>query len=1082
MKLNRMLPPIYRFAVAAVALATVAVSSALAQAPKTPTVPGEIILYMQPGVPKAAAMALAATVNPVSVTPLLLADCYVLELPAARRNDKDTSTAVASLKADARVRYANASKLYRAFQSAGIPTSEPNDPRYKSGEQWNLKLIRMPQAWVLQKGSAAVRLGWIDSGYEPTHEDAQGQFDPASFDFADNDSDITADGVGGEPTHGIGTSGIAIANTDNNLGIAGICWTGIKAVALKIQKKGNANFDSPAILNSYAYLLANHTKLNIVAVNMSYGASIPVGSNPNDPNDPDFVATKMLADAGVLMIASAGNDGVAAGGMGTASIPAQYSHVISVAAIDRNAKLAPYSSPGRIDISAPGGNGQFLADGMHTDADGVLSLDVNNSYGFHNGTSDAAPHVTAVVGLLMSVPGVTPALAKDALLSQANHANLAVVPDPIYGFGILDAYASLARISVQAVILSPDGVDNNGKSSDPANATPPPVETFKPTLSFHIGNVTCDNVNVVLDASIPSLAKTIPLTQLIAGNLPPGITDFSISGACTGVPNPQYDFSFRIAFPTTGFFQHTVQVTATDKNSGRTATDTRLFTITPHTIPSGLSMISIPYFEKPADAPAPFTGQFRDVAQLLGTTPTVYRYLVPAELGAQTGATIGPYAKYTATDPKANVNASFRPPDEVPMLTPPPSASNGLPLDTRPIGLGFFIDAPAAIPVVTFGEAFPTSAVKIPLHEAWNLIGDPFPFAVPFNSTEIELGTGTREPIGQAVDQNLILPHIYRFVGGDYQFSTLPDGNLFAWEGHWVYVVPKDPANINPNTVLSLVVTPTPANSSAGRAALRPASTAVTRVAGSGSWKLQLQAHVGDKSDSNNFVGMSGNATDGNDRNKVPKPPKPDGTVNLAIVRSSSLSTVYSQDIRSLGGTKEWSIVVTTDKPNANVTIEWPNSRSLPKTYSLTLTDKVSGSTLNLRNTSSYQFNSGATPGTRSFSLVARPTASVSGHPVFSNIVVNPGRTGGRLSNVYSISYNLSIPANVSVSILTPGGHSVAQIVTRAVNAGDNSVSWNGLDNTGHPVASGSYVVQFQAATVDGQTTRVIRPFILTGR
>jgi flagellar hook assembly protein FlgD len=96
--------------------------------------------------------------------------------------------------------------------------------------------------------------------------------------------------------------------------------------------------------------------------------------------------------------------------------------------------------------------------------------------------------------------------------------------------------------------------------------------------------------------------------------------------------------------------------------------------------------------------------------------------------------------------------------------------------------------------------------------------------------------------------------------------------------------------------------------------------------------------------------------------------------------------------------------------------------------------------------------------------------------------VVNPGRAGTRASSVYNIAYNLSIPANVSVSILTPGGHSVAQIVTRAVTAGDNSVTWNGLDGAGRPVASGSYVIQFQAATTDGQTTRVIRPFILTGR
>jgi hypothetical protein len=493
-------------------------------------------------------------------------------------------------------------------------------------------------------------------------------------------------------------------------------------------------------------------------------------------------------------------------------------------------------------------------------------------------------------------------------------------------------------------------------------------------------------------------------------------------------------------------------------------------------------MVSIPYFETAADSPPPFTGQQCDVPQLLGSNVTVYRYLLPAALGSQTGTIVGSYAKYSPTDPRANVNASFHPLDAIPGPTTPIAGSNGSGQDTRPVGLGFFIDAPAAIPVITFGTALTKSSFRIPLHDGWNLIGDPYPFTVPFNSVEVETGSGAHLPVAQASDQKLILPHIYRFVNGDYQFATLPDGALQPWEGHWVYVIPKDPANQNPGTVLSLIVTPLPSTGTSNRsvAQVKPAST--TRAITGGGWKLQLQAHVGDKSDNNNFVGMSGNATDGIDRTKVPKPPKPDGTVSLSLLRSDNPSTVYAQDIRSLGGNKQWNVVVSTDKPNANVTIEWPDARSLPKNYSIILTDQVTGRSLDVRNTSSYQFNSGATPGTRSFSLVARPTAGIAGHPVFSNIVVNPGRSGGRAQSVYNIAYNLSTPANVSVSIMTAGGHSVAKIVTRAVTAGDNSLSWNGLDDGGHPVAAGSYILQFQAATTDGQTSRVIRPLILSGR
>jgi hypothetical protein len=1083
MKLNRMLPPIYRWTLGAIILGSTAGSPAIAQANKAKTVPGEIILFMQPGVPKADVQKLAATVNPSSFTALQMQDCYVLELPDAKRTDNDTAAAVASLKADARVRNVRASLIFRAKQVGGTPPiSEPNDPRYKSGEQWGLKLINMPQAWALQKGAAGVKLGWIDSGFDPKHEDAIGQFDPASFDFADNDSDITADGPGGpgEFDHGTGTSGVAFALTDNSIGIAGVCWQNIKCVALKVVKKGTGTapppFDEPGILNSYAFLLANHVKLNVVAVNLSFGAD---GGDPNNTADPEFVATKALTDAGVLVIASSGNSGLNGN---PPSTPADFAHVISVSALDRNGKVTGYSSTGKVELAAPGGD----AGETGVPANGILVLNQNSAYSFEDGTSFAAPHVTGVAGLMMSVPGVTPAIAKAAMFSTANHAGLGALPDPKFGFGILDAGAALALVSVQVLITAPEGVNAVGQSSDPSNIVPPPVETFKPQVSFHFNNVPCDQVKFNVDTSIPSIAKSFTLAQLISGPLPPGVSDFVISGPCSGVSNPNYDVSFRLELPTTGFFQHNVTVSGTDPNSGITRTDTRLFSVAPHNIPPGLSMVSFPYFEAPSDAPAPFTGTFRDVTQLLGSAPSLYRYLVPAEVATQTGDVVdGAYAKFAATDPKANVNATFHPLDTLPAITPAPSGSNGLPLDTRPLGLGYFINTPVAIPVITFGTAFITSSFKIPLHEGWNIIGDPYPFAVPFNSTEIETSTGTREPVAQAVDQNLILPNIFRFVNGDYQFASLPDGALQPWEGHWVFVIPKDPLHQNPATVLSLIVTPTPggASSATGRAAVRPVvNTTLTRVIGGGSWKLQIEAHVGDKSDSNNYIGMSGNATDGNDRTKVAKPPKLDNSVNLSIVRPNSPATVYAQDLRSLGGTKQWNIVVSTDKPNANVTMEWPNARSLPKTYSLILTDQVSGTSLDVRNSSSYQFNSGTTPGTRSFTLVARPNAGIGGHPVFTNIGVNPGRSGGRAANVYNITYNLSGSASVSVSILTAGGHPVAQLVTRAVTAGDNSLTWNGLDNSGRPVAAGSYVLQFQAATNDGQTTRVIRPLILSGR
>ena len=1071
MKLKRLLPPLCLGSLLTVAVMATVVTPASGQAKNvSATVPGEIILMMKPGIPKADVKALADTIKPTSFTPLLLDDCYVIELPQAQRTDNDTAIAVSQLKADNRVLSARAAYVFKTNTAppAGATKAEPNDPYYKNGSMGGLTLINMAQAWALQKGQAGVRLGWIDSGFDPAHEDLKNQYDPASYDYADNDTDITADGSGasGEFDHGTGTSGVAFANTDNAIGVSGICWQGVKCVALKIQPKGQANLVEAAILNSYGFILNNYAKLNIHAVNLSYGRT---GGDPNDTTDPEYIATKKMTDAGVIVVASSGNSGDAGNPTNT---PADYPHCLSVSALNNQGKLTYYSSYGKVEMSAPGGEIFFDNDPRGYP---VCINDTTKKYAFEQGTSFAAPVVTGVLGLLLSVPGVTPAQAKDALYKGADHTSLSTLPDAKYGYGIVDAYASLSRVSVQAVITSPTGLDGQGQSTDPANLLPPPVETYKPTVSFHLTNVTPDNVKIMVDAGVSGASKTYTLAQIISGSTDASISGVIVTGTTTG-SNPMYDVSMKIGFSITGYQQHTVQITATDPVSGISKSDTRLFTITPHTIPVGLSMISIPYYESADDSP---TKAFRDANVLLGSNVTLFRYLLPVEMGSQPqSSTQGAYATYGKTATVSNVNASLRPSNNVPTLSPQLTVS-GSTLDTRPIGVGYFINTTSSIPVQTFGTAYVDRPVKIPLHEGWNMIGDPFPFTVSFNGVQIETLDGARMPIADAVVKNLISPHVYRYVDGDYEFGTLPDGNMVAWEGQWVFVSPRNVANISAATVLNLVVSPVAA------ASTRSSSVASkTRAVGSGGWSIQLQAFSGDSSDKNNFIGMSSKATDSNDNTKVPKPPKATTGVSLGIVRSNSPAGYYAQDLRSIGGIKEWDVVVTNDKPGSDVSVRWNDAKSIPRNYRLLLTDKVSGQTVDVRNSSSYQYKSGEGETTRAFTLTARPTNSIAGKPVISNVVVNQTRSSdGRSANLFDIGYNVSSDVKVSVSVLSFGGRQVALVgTTRAVNSGDNHVTWNGRDNKGNIVPAGTYVLQMQATTTDGSVSRVVQSLILTGR
>ncbi|MCW3052738.1 MAG: Subtilisin-like serine protease, partial [Chthonomonadales bacterium] len=427
--------------------ATGAAQTAFGQAVKT--IPGEIILYMQPGTDQNVATTLANTVNPVSVTPLLLKDCYLLKLPQVHANVADTATAVATLKMNPNVRWVNANEAVKLLQTGGATKLTPNDPRFN--EQWGLTQINMPQAWTLQKGAVNVNVADVDSGFDPLHEDLKGQYLPESFDFNLNTPNITA--VAGND-HGVATSGVMIALTNNATGIAGVCWENIKCLGLKVDVTGSPGaINIAAALNAFAYITANKVKLHIVAVNLSFGG----GGDPTDTSNPEYVATKAMVDAGVIVVGSAGNSGDAGNPI---NIPAYYPHVISVASTDRNGKTTGYSEFNKVEIAAPGGD----AGATGVPANGILVTNLGSAYAFEDGTSFAAPHVTAAFGLLMSVPGVTPAQAKKAMFDTANRKGLALttLPDAHYGFGVLDVYAALLQVSVSVVIDDPIGINAQG--------------------------------------------------------------------------------------------------------------------------------------------------------------------------------------------------------------------------------------------------------------------------------------------------------------------------------------------------------------------------------------------------------------------------------------------------------------------------------------------------------------------------------------------------------------------------------------------------------------------------------------------
>ncbi|CAN5608058.1 hypothetical protein BH20ACI3_BH20ACI3_13450 [soil metagenome] len=209
------------------------------------------------------------------------------------------------------------------------------------------------------------------------------------------------------------------------------------------------------VLNGLDHLLANRVALGVRVLNCSFSANTVY-----DTNDPVNVATKMLTQAGVNVVFSAGN-----GGPGSHSLNpyAVAPWVVSVGATDSQGRLASFSSRGafasslfRPTLMAPGVNvvsvrGSGIANVIG--AQGLLGSDSLRlsaleipHYTTSNGTSFSAPQVAGTIALMLEAnPGLTPAQVRNILQRTAT----TLTPYYQYetGAGLLNVHAAVLDAS-----------------------------------------------------------------------------------------------------------------------------------------------------------------------------------------------------------------------------------------------------------------------------------------------------------------------------------------------------------------------------------------------------------------------------------------------------------------------------------------------------------------------------------------------------------------------------------------------------------------------------------------------------------
>jgi hypothetical protein len=947
-------------------------------------VPGEILLTMRSGTAIEKARALASSIN-ADLQPIGVPDTYVLRL----RNQQGVAAdillervqqAIERVKTDPDILYIRPHIRLRACDI-------PNDPRF--GEQWALTMIRAPEAWDTEKGQAGIRLAIIDTNFDKNHPDLKDRFDTLSRNFENPgspDENINP-GPGATSSHGTAVMGVAAASTNNGIGIAGLCWEGVKVVALKTNSQ-DTFLPRASILAAMQYIIDKVRAGDAIhVVNMSFGSYFP------DPQEDNLI--QQMYQNGVVPVGGAGNDNTS-----LRFYPSDFENVVRVSAVGPSGLKASYSNYERIDLAAPGGDFQSSI------RDGILSTEVGGRYEYNVGTSFASPYVSAAVALVLSAGVRVHDPNRDAIppaveiLQETANPMGRTVPDPELGWGIIDVGAAMRGLGGASVtIVNP--TDN----------------TFTDTKRIRI--------HVVVRRSQLDQIRLFFMGEEIPCDQWRSFAAVSADGKTITI------IGYELVLPGEGRFQFTVTAVGQD---GSTSTATSNIIVRPRLQPAGLAMFATPYRVD------------RTPEELFGADAILARYL-PSQ---------GRYARYSGSGTR-EPEASFNPPGV--NVRPEGSA-----VPTPPRGLGYFLRTNT--PTFILGDEYidPNTAYMIPLEPGWNMIGNPFPYAVPWSACEIEVegqaGVRQRLSILEAADKEYLRPQIYRYIGltGEYTWRTAPLGELLPWQAHWIRV-------LKPCT---LIVPPLGTMRSRSDESDNPRVSAETRDG----WLLRLIARSGDREDANNFIGTSSRARDEMGSEDVEKPPVFQSYVQLRVIESRSRAAL-AQDLRRAGKRPmRWELDITTDKPNAEVTLHWQQEVPLPPGMRLTLIDSLTGQRVSMNRQSAYTFRTDENS-RRRFVIEAQPAR-------LSQLRVTQLHVASTRGNQVTIQYALNTSATVQVMIQDAAGRTLARLTGGTRLAGLNTITWNGRTDEGVVVPPGTYQIQIVATSEEGEVARAVRPLLIT--
>ena len=377
-----------------------------------------------------------------------------------------------------------------------LPSSLDTQPAYADQvreRQYWLADYGIQRAWDITRGSG-VRIAIIDTGIDATHQDLQGAV-VGGADFSGLGSPDGLTPVGPERRHGTMVASLAAGRGNN--ATDGVIGSAPEAQLLSLSMSFGGGTISPDQQVANAVRFAVDNGADIISLSLT--------RNTRDWPESWDRAFSYAAANDVVVIAAAGNRGSGTVAVGA---PATMPGVLTVGGVDRSGQASDSASAQGITI------------GVMAPSEELVGATPGGGYVAWSGTSGATPIVAGIAALVRSAyPSMDAANVINRILQTANRVT-STVPDPIYGYGLVDAYAAVTA-DVPLVRANPLGsidewvIVHREQEGDP--------------IVVPLGPQTTD------DAESSSLPPRIPAREELRSNLLPYAVTFGFATALAAV-------------------------------------------------------------------------------------------------------------------------------------------------------------------------------------------------------------------------------------------------------------------------------------------------------------------------------------------------------------------------------------------------------------------------------------------------------------------------------------------------------------------------------------------------------------------